>query len=120
VERAVEGGYVTEADLQRTVVDLAHAFGWRVAHFRPARTERGWRTPVEADGQGFVDLVIAPTRPGIGRTIFAELKAEKGKLSTDQEIWLRALELGGCEVHVWRPSDLDAIERRLRLSYRVG
>lgn len=36
---------VTEAQFQAAVVDLARLAGWRVAHFRPARTSHGWATP---------------------------------------------------------------------------
>ncbi|MGH7642835.1 MAG: hypothetical protein ACRENX_07470 [Candidatus Dormibacteria bacterium] len=36
----------TEADLLRTVLAVAHLYGYRAAHFRPALTRHGWRTPV--------------------------------------------------------------------------
>jgi hypothetical protein len=49
---------VTEADLQATILDAARLLGWRACHFRPARTTRGWRTPVEGD-PGFPDLTLA-------------------------------------------------------------
>jgi hypothetical protein len=95
-----------EAEFQRIVIDMAHLFGWRVAHFRPAKTARGWRTAVSADGAGFPDLVLAKNQ----RVLFAELKTEKGKLSDAQHEWLAALPGSAC----WRPSDLDSIERLLR------
>jgi len=97
---------VTEAEFQRIVIDMAHLFGWRVAHFRPARTARGWRTPVAADGKGFPDLVLAKA----GRVIFAELKTDTGRLSDDQQAWRDALP----DAVVWRPRDLDEIEFALR------
>jgi hypothetical protein len=37
---------VTEADFQAAVIDLAHVLGWTAAHFRPARTETGWRNRI--------------------------------------------------------------------------
>jgi len=94
---------VSEAELQEVVIDTARLLGWRVAHFRPARTERGWRTPVAADGAGFPDLILArPGRP----LLCVELKSAKGQVSTDQGEWLRVLELaGGCDVRLWRPND---------------
>jgi VRR-NUC domain-containing protein len=104
---------VSEFELQRAVVEAARLFGWLVAHFRPARTARGWRTPVAADGAGFPDLVLV--KPG--RLVFAELKAATGRLSDEQARWLAALGLSErCEVYVWRPADwLDGtIEARLR------
>jgi hypothetical protein len=103
------GAGVTERELQKGVIDCARLFGWRVAHFRPAQTARGWRTPVEADGAGFPDLVLVRD----GRLIFAELKSGTGKLGDAQQVWLDALELvntahvcGPCiEVYVWKPDD---------------
>src|SRR6202042_1235579 len=78
---------VTEAELQHGVIELARLLGYRVAHFRPALTTKGWRTPVEADGKGFPDLVLA--RPG--RLIFAELKTNTGRATLEQGEWLSAL-----------------------------
>ena len=54
--------------------------------------------------------------------IFAELKAEKGKVKPQQQEWLDALDNARSKdkpghthiVAVWRPSDLDDIERILR------
>jgi len=103
---------VTEAELLDAVIELAHLFGWRVAHFRPARTARGWRTPVAADGAGWPDLTLVRER-----VVFAELKAERGTLSVDQLDWLRVLGQAGGEHHVWRPEDwtrgeIEAVLRR--------
>ena len=96
---------MTEEQLGDTVIGLAHLFGWKIVHFRPARTERGWRTLMQGD-TGFPDLVIARD----GQVIFAELKSAKGRLRPDQEAWINAL--GFC--YVWRPADLDFIKERLR------
>lgn len=112
-----------EAQFQGQVIDLAHVYRWRVAHFRPAQTARGWRTPVEADGAGFPDLVL--TRPY--ELIFAELKAAKGTTSSAQDAWLQMLgavadgvhamrPVAGratVEVYLWRPADFEAIHARL-------
>jgi len=94
---------MSEGDLLKCVLDLAKVFGWKTAHFRPARTQHGWRTPVAGDGKGFVDLVLV--RPG--RYLFIELKSEKGKLSAEQENWLGWLRaaVGSDSVRVLRPSD---------------
>jgi hypothetical protein len=102
---------VTEAEFQKIVIDMSHLFGWRVAHFRPARVTRNgketWETPVAADGRGFPDLVLAKA----GRTLFRELKTNSGKVSDEQHEWLKAT--GG---KVWRPRHLDSglIEEILR------
>jgi hypothetical protein len=100
----------TEREFQDAVIELARLFGWRVAHFRTARTNRGWRTPVEADGAGFPDCVLV-RRP---RLIFAELKSEKGRVGEAQWGWLRALSACSAETYLWRPSDWPQIEEVLK------
>jgi hypothetical protein len=93
---------MSEAELQANVIDAARKLGWRIAHFRPAKTEKGWRTPVEADGKGFPDLVLAN-----GKTVvFAELKSQKGRVEPEQWAWIDALMVGmQCQAFLWRPSD---------------
>ncbi len=94
---------MTEADFQRQIIDLAHLYGWRVFHARPAQNARGdWRTPVAADGKGFPDLVMVRDR-----VLFVELKSAKGRFAPEQHEWLDVLEEAGAEVHVWRPDDFD-------------
>src|SRR5205823_4705076 len=61
-----------EAALQTQVIQLGHLYRWRIAHFRPALTAQGWRTPVEADGAGFPDLVLTRSP----ELIIAELKSD--------------------------------------------
>jgi hypothetical protein len=91
-----------ESEFLAAVIDLAHAYQFKCAHFRPALTGRGWRTSVSADGKGFPDLVLT----GRGRVIFAELKSDHGVLRLDQRGWIKALRESGAEVFVWRPADL--------------
>ncbi len=101
--------YEKEAEFQAAVIELAQMLGWKVAHFRAARTKDGWRTPVAADGAGWPDLVLVRDR-----IIFAECKAERGKLSADQAVWLQRLDAAEAEAYVWRPSDWDEIEAILK------
>lgn len=101
---------ITEAAFQAQVIELAHLLGWRVAHFRPAQTKHGWRTPVAADGKGFPDLVLVRRK----RLIFAELKSQRGRLSPEQREWWEALQPTGAEAYVWKPSDFDEIAAVLR------
>ncbi|MCJ7829360.1 MAG: VRR-NUC domain-containing protein [Dehalococcoidia bacterium] len=100
---------MTEEDFLKQVIDLAKLTGWRVAHFRPAQTARGWRTPVQGDGAGFPDLVLVRER-----VVYAELKSEKGKVSDAQWAWKDALQMAGKEIYVWRPSDWDSIVEILK------
>jgi hypothetical protein len=96
----------TESDFLGWVLDWAERRGWRRAHFRPARTAAGWRTPVMADGAGFPDLCLV--RPP--RVIFAELKSDKGALGRHQTGWRTDLEAcPGVEFWVWRPADRPEI-----------
>jgi hypothetical protein len=88
--------HLSEAQLQAATIDLAHAYGWLVAHFRPAQTAKGWRTAVAADGRGFPDLVLAKQ----GRVLFAELKASVGLLTDAQRKWLDEL---GPDAYLWTP-----------------
>lgn len=98
-----------ESAFQAAVIELAQMLGWKVAHFRAARTKDGWRTPVAADGAGWLDLVLVRER-----VIFAECKTERGKLGVEQEVWLVTLQEADAEAYVWRPSDWDEIEAILR------
>lgn len=96
---------ISEADLQKAIIDLAHLLRWRVAHFRAAQTGERWMTAVSADGAGFPDLVMARD----GRVVIAELKAAKGRISDAQAEWIAELrpEMAGARlrVFVWRPAD---------------
>jgi hypothetical protein len=92
---------ITEKVLQQAIIECAQALGYKVAHFRPAMTEHGYRTAVAADGKGFPDLVITGHR----RIIFAELKSQKGKLSKEQAEWMMALRAAGGWYRLWTPAD---------------
>ncbi len=100
----------TEEQFQEAVIKYAQLMGWRVAHFRPARTAKGWRTAVGADGVGYPDLTMVR----YPRVIFAELKTDKGRISKAQAAWLDDLGGAGQEVYVWRPRDWAMIERMLK------
>jgi hypothetical protein len=104
----VETVQPTEKDWQKQVIDLAHLMGWTVAHFRPARTVHGWRTPVAADGAGFPDLVLVRGE----ELLFVELKAERGRLRPEQKQWIEKLSRAA-ETHVWKPADWDDVLQRL-------
>ncbi len=100
-----------EAEFQKTVIEVAHRLGWKVAHFGAAQIRPGVHvTPVKADGKGFPDLVMVRGH----RIVLAELKADKGRLSTEQEGWVDALAEAALEVYVWRPKDFDRLTALLR------
>ena len=104
---------MSEADLQGTIIQIAHENKWLVAHFRTVRVQRAdgsvyYATPVAADGEGFPDLVLVRDR-----VLFVEVKRENGILEPLQKEWMRALLTGGAEHFTWRPSDLENIRRVL-------
>lgn len=103
---------LSERDWQRQVTDLAVILGWEWLHFRPAETQKGWRTPVSGSlAEGWVDLVLV--RPP--RLILAELKRQSGRTTPAQDHWLDLLQrCPGVEVHLWRPAELDQVMEVLR------
>jgi hypothetical protein len=124
---------ITEAAFQRQVTDLAELLGWQWVHFRPAQTQRGWRTPVSGPlGRGWPDLVLVRIRDK--RLVFAELKSERAPAPSGEQAWVleqlralvfnryvvgpsvgfTALAIPQLEVFVWRPSDWDGICEALR------
>lgn len=105
---------VSEREFTDSVIKQAQILGWICAHFRPARVQRGdmvsYRTPVQGDGKGFPDLVLVKFR-----TIYIELKSERGVIETAQVRWLDALDESGCATtYLWHPSDADEIARIFR------
>jgi len=92
---------------------LARIYAWKIAHFRPAMTTRGMRTPVSADGAGFPDLVMIKQR----RLLVVELKSSNaGRIPFEQIAWLQAFRDAGAEAWIWRPEHWHdgTIERELR------
>ncbi len=101
-----------ERDLQDWIAQTARILGWRVFHTRPARTAKGWRTPVSYDGKGFVDMVLVRDR-----VLWIEVKVASNTLSPEQTTWLEALRAAGQEAFVWSNRDwedgiVEAVLRR--------
>jgi hypothetical protein len=106
--RQLERETWSEKTFTAKVIELARGYGWKVAHFRPARTAKGWRTAVQGDGAGFPDLVLVKKF-----VVFAELKTATGKPSEEQMEWKRRLQVAGELAYTWRPSDWPYICRIL-------
>ena len=106
---------ITEQDFMGQVIELAHIFHWLCVHFRSVHIQRSngstyYQTPVQADGEGFPDLILLRDK-----TILAvELKSEKGKVRQTQKEWLEKLARAGIPTYIWRPSDFDDIVKILR------
>lgn len=109
------GPKLDENTFMEMVIQAARLLGWKCAHFRSVRVQRRdghtfWQTPVQADGRGFVDLILAHAAKGI---IAAELKVDGNTTTAEQDVWIDLL---GRYVptFVWRPSDWPTITRVLR------
>ena len=97
-----------ESEWQQTLIDLAHLNQWRVAHFRSVRQQRKdgtvfYSTPVQADGVGFLDLVMLKDE----RMVIVEAKVGRNKTTPSQDEWIEAFRTAGVEVYVWYPEDWD-------------
>jgi len=102
-----------ESEFTHWLIDHAQWCGWHVTHFRPAMMRSGrWATALQGNA-GFPDLVLVHDGIG-GGVIFAELKVGKNKVSDKQQTWIDRLQAAGAEAHVWRPSDMWQISRRLK------
>lgn len=91
-----------EAKFQKAVTDLMDLYRWRWHHEVDSRRSK----------RGLPDLIAVRG----GRLLFIELKAARGRLSDDQIGWLCDIKQLACrevEVYIWRPGDLDEIERLL-------
>lgn len=96
---------IPERDFQRTVVEMARSYGWKVYGVIDRKDF------AKRYDKGFPDLVMVRD----GHLIFAELKSQAGSLSVDQDRWLTALgNVSGVRVYEWRPSQRDEIDRILQ------
>lgn len=99
----IEG--MAERTLLAQARELARLGGWLTMH------------PLESRGSepGWPDLALC--RPP--ELLFIELKAQKGRVRPEQQVWLDALNGCGIEAFVVRPSDLNSLRLRL-LAGRTG
>lgn len=93
---------LTERQFTDQVIALFRLNGWRVCHFRPARTAKGWRTALQGDA-GFGDIVAVKN----GRKLLAELKVGRNIAGYEQMLWLGAW---GKDAFLWYPQDWDKIQ----------
>jgi hypothetical protein len=106
---------VAEARFQAQVVRLARELGLVVHHHYDARKS----------SPGWPDLAIVDPRPvgwtgpigetqGMPYVYLVELKTARGKLTREQELWLRALHGKTVVAECWRPGQLQEILAKLR------
>ena len=84
-----------EKDLQETIRQAAHLYGWKRYHTYDSR-----RSP-----EGFPDDVLV----GYGKLLFWEYKTSDGRISPAQRSWFEALSNveSPPQVEIIRPADLD-------------
>lgn len=109
-----KGALTSEADFQAQVIQLAELYGFRAGHFADSRRQVKPGVFVgDRLAAGIPDLILVRER-----AVWAELKTGKGRLREEQRVWLDALANGGAEVYLWRPSDLEEIQRILSRRWR--
>lgn len=90
---------MTEAVLQRAVIELAQVIGWKAMHQLPAMTKKGWATTTQGDGRGFPDLILVRER-----IMFVELKVDGRYLNAFQRMWRDWILAAGGEWYCWKPA----------------
>lgn len=93
---------LSERNFQNMVIEAAHYFGWIVYHVPDSR---------RVTASGYLDLSII--HPVKHRFLVREIKTEKGRLRSDQLMWLEAMQASGIDAGVWRPSDWETIMETL-------
>lgn len=78
---------MTEEQLVSAIMDLAALSGWKVVHYRPARSAKGWRTPL-AGHAGAPDIIAVHPVRGV---LMIEAKSDKGRLREEQQEWAWAI-----------------------------
>lgn len=103
---------ITEAEFTRQVLELMRLCSWRFCHFRPARTNKGWRTPVQGDN-GFPDVIAVRDTT----LLIPELKVGRNKASEDQKTWMERLNRVERVISpLWYPVNWKEIEELLRFA----
>lgn len=99
--RAALDAAMDEKTFRHAVQDLLNTRGWRWTYVPDSRQVQGY--------PGIPDLIAVRDC----RLLFIELKTEQGRVRSEQRKWLIDLALTPAEVHLWKPSEWDLIERML-------
>jgi hypothetical protein len=91
----------SELDYTQQIMEIAQRIGFLAFHDQDSRR----------NNPGFPDIVLI----GFGRAIILELKIPTGRLSTEQNAWIRAMAAAGLDVRVLRvtPTSIDALRVEL-------
>jgi hypothetical protein len=101
---------VSEDELLAHLVAELRRTGHLLTHFRPARTAKGWRTPMTGD-PGFPDVVALSPPDAAGRCLHkvAEVKRLTGRYRPGQEQWLAWYRASGALVVTLRPGQFEEL-----------
>jgi hypothetical protein len=99
--------YMNEAQWQSVVIREAMLAKW--AYYHPPDNIPYKGNKKQNIVAGFPDLTLVRG----DRLVFVELKAEKGRITEAQKVWLKRLEATGVECYLWRPSDYDTMLKTL-------
>lgn len=105
--RRIFAASIPEAAFQGAIENALTISGHLWAHFRPARTQAGWRTAMSGH-PGFPDL-IAISRDGHLKV--AEVKTVRGIVRPEQHRWLDAFSQAGALADILRPGDDEAFRK---------
>ncbi len=92
---------MNQMELGRNILWLVHTLSGMAIHIRPAKTEKGWRTPGEGDIENYPDWTIF--LPLQGRCIWAELTMVGKKPTPGQIAYGEAIIKAGGEWYWWTP-----------------
>lgn len=98
----------TWQDFEVGIIKYLQSNGWRVAHFRPAETKKGWRTACSGD-KGFPDTLALKD----GVQLILEAKAGTGKASPDQVDWMLAFQKAGAKVYLVTPENWEKVKQEI-------
>lgn len=94
-QRTPVWGQLSERDFMAQVIDYARLMGWLIFHPFDSRHSEA----------GFPDLICLRGP----RIVAIELKAVRGRVTSDQARWLDAFVAASVETHVFRPSQWDEV-----------
>ena len=107
---------MTEAELQRSVLELLTLYGWHSLHLSPALVRGRWMTAMQGQGSGWPDIYAVRD----GQVVVAELKGidakgHVGQLTAEQWEWLYLLQqVPGISAYLWEPNDMNEIIKILQ------
>ena len=100
---------MNEADRQGSIEAALRLAGYLWCHFRPAWSEKGYRTALSGT-PGFPDIVaVHPSRHD--SPLFVEVKADRGTRTGAQVMWAEALIRGGADY--WLADSKEETDRLL-------